>query len=222
MRYPNSLLPESSPVKAPPKSVGDNASNNTSAVSTGKPIFLVDGNRWKWMKVCWKPYWSHVAMDLHLVHFMNAGRHHPFSLVSFLWWKCRTGADPGTASCFFGPSIPIVMEFGFRVRGYTNHNIYIYILIIKMESCHNDIGIWLVQLHPAEFSWSLYSSHCLERFHEVTIGWWNAEQLESLGSFRSANGCVSLSQGTQYNWCQHSKCWNILKGRLRMTLWVST
>lgn len=82
------------------------------------------------------------------------------------------------------------MEFGFRVRGYTNH----YILIIKMESCHNDIGIWLVQLHPAEFSWSLYSSHCLERFHEVTIGWWNAEQLESLGSFRSAKGCVSISQ----------------------------
>ena len=34
------------PVEAPPKSVGDNASNNTSAVSTGKPIFLVDGNRW--------------------------------------------------------------------------------------------------------------------------------------------------------------------------------
>ncbi len=30
------------PVEAPPKSVGDNASNNTSAVSTGKPIFLVD------------------------------------------------------------------------------------------------------------------------------------------------------------------------------------
>ncbi len=156
-------------------------------------------------------------MDQRLVHLMNAVRHHKFSLLSFLWWKCGTSTDPGSASCFFWHSpMPIVMEFGFRVPGTSFANTDHYILILQngiVPLCHNDIGIWRsCQLHQA---WTtgdpctvLIHWKGLMRFYQVPGEMHSKWDLldpwgPQMNGFRH--------QGPQYNWCQHSRCWNILK-----------